>query len=458
MKKFLVTEEEKQRILGLYEDIKNDPTTRTTFSEQKSLIPSIKRTRKGNIGITKTTTGGEATISGDVKSSQSWGPQDKAEINGYLKDENSGWSKDLNNDIYSKIKWWDSDSKKNYKKLLNREPWVLFNVLDEIKYGESGSDPDANAAKAQRVVIIDKGKSKEVIPGNPGTPGETWKVTYDRQTNPADTSNFFANNSWAISDTFKNYVNDEIINPLKDIVTEAEARVGQRPQFYIEDFNIDSSVSRFRNTITNSGEPIAPGTENPDRMSFETLAEKRAQSALNYIKSQLISEGLIPQDGFTDSNIVINSKGGNGDGSSGPDPYVEGNKLVKSGKYKTLGDAFKDSSFTNPYGQYRYTKIKLKIGMIPLVDETKKPKTPPTPDKIVDKQNWEFKFFWKDTEYDFSFSLPKFSIKQKAKYPKKPKGLGWLKPNTEDCKVTWWERFLKKAFNYGKDNPATLGF
>jgi len=453
---FELSEDEKSRILNLHESAKSDPSTRKSIDEQR-FVPTINKTRSGDIGVTRTKTGGEATISSDVKSSQNWGPNDKSEIEGYLSDENSGWSKTLNEVFWDKIKWWDLTSKNNYNTLLSQEPWVLFNVADEVKYDEDGDDPNANAAIAERVVIIDKGKTTEETPFKPGEPGETWKMTYDRQSSPVDTANFFANNSWAISDNFKNYVNQEIITPLKQIVAEAQTKTGQNPQFYIEDFDIDSSVSRFRNTITNSGQPIPPGTENPDRMSFETLATKRAESALNYIKSELISNGLIPENGFDVANIDINAKGQNGDGSSGPDPYVEGNKLVKQGKYKNLSEVFKDTSFTNPYSQFRYTKIKLKIGMIPIKFKDKTEETEPTPGEEITKQNWEFKFFWEDTDYDFEFTLPKYEIKMKAIQPKPPGG-GWLKVNTEDCHVSWWERFLVKSGLARETNPAKLGF
>lgn len=454
---FDLSDEEKNRIRNLHESVKSDPSTRKNLTEQVS-VPTIRQTRQGNVGISRTKTGGQASISSGIKSSEEWGPKDKDTIKKLLTVPitSEGWPRTLKEVFEDKIKWWDITSKQNYKTILSTEPWILFNVADEVKYGESGSDPDANAAKAERVVIIDKGKTKVTIPGTEGEPGKTWEMTYDRQTNPANTSNFFANNSWAISDTFKKYVQDEIISPLQNITTEAESVTGQKPMFYVEEFDIDSSVSRFRNTITNSGEPIKPGTENPDRMSFETLAEKRAQSAFSYIKQQLISNGLVPENGFEAAKIDINSKGENGDGSSGPDPYVEGNKLVKSGEYGNLAEVFKDPTFTGPYAKYRYTKIKLKIGMLPIGYTDGTPESEPTPDTEVEKQNWEFKFFWDDVKYDFDFTLPKFEIKMKAIRPK-PKGPGWLKPNFEDCNVTWWERFLTKM-GMGKQTPAQKGF
>jgi len=454
MKKLIISEEERNRILNLHENLKKEEKDKKIVLEQRL---SIDQKRKGKFGINKTTKSGEATISGDVKSSENWGPNDKVEIEGYLKDKNSNWNKALTDYIWNKIKWWDLSSKKNYKTILSNEPWVLFNVADEIVFDESGKDIDANAAKAQRVVIIDKGKTTKTTPGTKGSPGQTWKIEYDRQTNPADTSNFFANNSWAISDNFKNYVNEEIIVPLKQIVAEAQAKTGQSPQFYIENFDIKSSVSQFRNTITNSGEPIKPGTENADRMSFETLATKRAESALNYIKSTLISNGLIPENGFETANINIDASGENGDGSSGPDPYVEGNKLVKQGTYKSLGDVFKDTSFTNPYSQFRYTKIKLKIGMIPIEIKDKTDETPPTPGKETVEQNWEFKFFWKDTDYDFEFQLPKYKVRLLDARPKPPKQ-SLFTVNLEKCHLNWWDRFLVKSGLAKDTNPARIGF
>ena len=168
-------------------------------------------------------------------------------------------------------------------------------------------------------------------------------------------------------------------------------------------------------------------------MSFEVLSTKRADASIEYLKTVL--KGYVNWD---DSVVTKNTKGTNGDGSSGPDPYKEADNLIKSGKFKDYASVFSSPGFRVKYEQYKYTKFNIEIGVVPIPGKTEV--LPPEPGKKLVEKQFKFLFFKEDTDWDFTFKLPSI----RWKYTSSGKAPGFWTFSDNVCELKWWQRIFKK--------------
>jgi hypothetical protein len=113
---------------------------------------------------------------------------------------------------------------------------------------------------------------------------------------------FFKDNEWAPTEDFAARLEQEVLAPLREIKSGLNIPEGE-PVFFLEQLEIITSCSRFRNT------------GNAKDLTFKQLAENRNNSAKDFIIGKLKELGVVI-DG--DTSISQNSDGENGDGSSGP--------------------------------------------------------------------------------------------------------------------------------------------
>lgn len=428
---FELSEEEKNSIRGLHESYKSKPGT--SLNEQGARISGVKMTDKGKFDISRTKTKETDAITGKegVGQEDYFTDKDNTEVLGYYNNPKSPWKSLITAYIWDKIKFWDLSSKKAYKKIMTDSPYIMFNVVAEI----GRKDGDSTAIKSQRVVIEDLGEKTTTTPAKEAAP----TIIYPGFSAPpaaGNTSDFFADNSWAPTESMKTYVQTNLVQPIIDIINDAKSKTNTTPVLFLSKLNIDSSVSRFLNSIDNQGTKIPPG-ENPDRMSFETLSNKRADAAIQYLK-----EVLSPYVNWDDTIVTKNTKGGNGDGSTGLDPYKEADSIIKNtdpnNKLKSYQSVFDSPGFRKKYEPNKFTKFDIVVGVVPIPGKTEEPE--PTPGTEKTEKNFKFLFFYEDTDWNFEFDLPNFDWK----YTSSGKAPGFWKISENVCEQKWWQRILKK--------------
>jgi len=177
---------------------------------------------------------------------------------------------------------------------------------------------------------------EELFPGKEtGIPKET------------DTSYFFDNNQWVLTQRAKNNL-DSIINPLINEKGTMEA--------CIDLIEIESSASRYRNT------------DLAKDLSFKDLSQKRNDAVKDYIYEKLKAAGFTQWCKGTE-NIIQNVNGSNGDGSSGPNPPSPTPFIIK-GQEKmepAANDETKRGEFGPPrakleeYDDYKYSRPRIVV-------------------------------------------------------------------------------------------------
>ena len=438
---FEISEEEKNNIRGLHELHKDKPGT--SLNEQGGRISGVQMTDKGKFDISRTKTKETGSLTGDKGvPEQSFDPNsktDKEQVLAYYNDPKSEWKRDITLYIWDKIKWWDKSSKNAFNKILSNTPQILFNVTAQI----TDSSADSVLIKAQRVVIEDLGEKITTTPGKEGTPADIQYVNFNHPDIPGGTSDFFIDNTWTPTDKMKNYVSKEILEPIIQVFNEAKAKTGKTPLLFLNRLDVESSVSRFLNSIDNEGNPI-PAGDNQNRMSFETLSTKRADAAIDYLKTVL--KDYVQWD---DSIVTKNTKGGNGDGSTGDDPYKEAQVIIKNpnSNLKSYKAVFDSPGFRQKYDKNKFTKFTISIGVIPISDKIFIPGKPPEPGDEIKSDDYKFLFFYKDNDWDFTLKLPKFDWK----YTSSAKAPGFWNIDTNKCNLKWWEKLLTGKYFVPKE-------
>ncbi len=114
-------------------------------------------------------------------------------------------------------------------------------------------------------------------------------------------SDFFDDNKWVPTELLQQTVKTDIIEPVLEFMDGTPDCDGV-PMVYLNDITVKTSASRFRNGI---------------KKSWLELSKLRNDAALHYIEEQLKNIGVA-----IDGNTVVTQeiKGGNGDGTSGPNP------------------------------------------------------------------------------------------------------------------------------------------
>jgi hypothetical protein len=437
---FELSEEEKNNIRGLHESYKGKPGT--SLNEQGASVKGVKMTEPGkfDININRTKQSGSLDSKYDKTAEDYFDPnstQDKEEALKYYA-EGKEWTKDINLYIKDKIKWWDYSSKNIFNKVMQETPQLIFNISAQIRNSEGNSV----MITAERVVLEDPKITTTTIPGTPGTEPEIQYVNFNADDVNKGTSDFFVDNKWEPTQIMKDYVSINIVEPIKQIYSEAMNKTGEKPVLFLNGLNIDSSVSMFLNSIDNEGNSI-PSGENPNRMSYQTLSTKRAESAISYLK-----EVLSPYVNWDDSAVTKNTSGQNGDGSSGPNPYKVADSIIadKKNPLKNYKSVFDSPGFRTKYEPYKYTKFNISIGVVPIRKIKPEPGKEPTPDKVLQDKTLKVLFFRDDTDFDFTLKLPKFDWK----YSNSAKAPGFWKVDTSKCKLKWWEKIISKYFVPGK--------
>ena len=121
--------------------------------------------------------------------------------------------------------------------------------------------------------------------------------------NDYPTADYFSDNSYELSQKGKSDVL-AIIQTIGETKQQFISKGFKNITVCIENLNIDSSASRFRNRHAKT---------------FLELSKNRAKSMENYIMEQLSLIGVNTWCN-KDNNIIINFNGENGDGTSGPNP------------------------------------------------------------------------------------------------------------------------------------------
>ena len=234
---------------------------------------------------------------------------------------------------------------------------------------------------------------------------------------------FFKDNEWAPTEDFAARLEQEVLGPLREIKNGLKVPEGE-PVFFLEQLEIITSCSRFRNTGTAKG------------LTFKQLAENRNNSAKDFIIGKLKELGVVV-DG--DTSITQNSDGENGDGSSGPNT-PEGNYVATDGKEltalapKTPKAEDNRSDYGEPltdktaYDDYKYciagmsilANTKYNPGDGDPGDEDDEPKMDVV---IIDVPTKEYNvsFYSKAKYIGFSFRLPKIFVNWNNRVKRKHK-------------------------------------
>jgi hypothetical protein len=121
------------------------------------------------------------------------------------------------------------------------------------------------------------------------------------------TAQFFEDNTAVITDAFKAEV-EGFIQSIKQAAVNAKI---QNPEYFVLQMSISTSSSRFRNS------------EQAANLTWAQLSEQRARAAQDYMTQAFEAAGIklgTSPNGKQQTKYVINAKGENGDGSSGPNP------------------------------------------------------------------------------------------------------------------------------------------
>jgi hypothetical protein len=117
----------------------------------------------------------------------------------------------------------------------------------------------------------------------------------------------FEDNSAQLKPGFEDAVATFIQN-IKDAAVKSKV---QNPEFYLLQMSVTTSSSRFRNTGA------------AENTTWAQLSQERATAAQNYIVRAFSQAGIVvgkSPNGKYETKYVINPKGENGDGTSGPNP------------------------------------------------------------------------------------------------------------------------------------------
>lgn len=182
-----------------------------------------------------------------------------------------------------------------------------------------------------------------------------------------DTSSFFEFNSWDLSDSFKKYIADEIVKPVKQLLLEAKPLNPSDPKGFLQDIKVFSSCSTIPNKTSPDGK----------KYSFADLSKKRSESAIKYITAELKKIGVLVDNdsvakifykGENSGKKVIKGygslvKGVDLTGTSGPEwdgknteevkkyqrVQVKATILINTSKIENEGKTEKDEEKINPY-------------------------------------------------------------------------------------------------------------
>ena len=162
-----------------------------------------------------------------------------------------------------------------------------------------------------------------------------------------DTSDFFEFNSWTLSDKFKTWITDNVINPSRETISKLNPPEG-KPKSYLNSLKITTSCS----TIPNGVSP-----EDKKKHTFAELSDLRAESAIKYLKEELAKLGVLI-DG--DTKIEKSTKGTN-TGKKSTVAYAS--QPIGADLTGTSGEEW-DTTNANKEELKKYQKVEIEAGVI----------------------------------------------------------------------------------------------
>jgi len=223
-----------------------------------------------------------------------------------------------------------------------------------------------------------------------------------------DTSSFFEFNSWDLSDSFKRYIANEIITPLKQLLQEAKPLNPSDPKAFLESLKVFSSCSTIPNKTSPDGK----------KYSFKDLSKKRSETAIKYISDELKKIGVLVDN---DSKATIFYNGEN----SGKKVIKGYGSLVKGVDLTGTSGPEWDGKNTEEVKKFQRVQVKARVLVnTSKMEKEEKPKeddnkiNPATPPIIED----EFKVVASFSKFKFemprigTIKLPRFGIFGKREF------------------------------------------
>ena len=266
------------------------------------------------------------------------------------------------------------------------------------------------------------------LPANAEAPADTNGINMPIEfpmNGPSNT--LFADNAWAPTPDFETRLNTEVIEPLKQIAASMVYNKNMsEPKFFLRSIEIHTSCSRYRNTGAAA------------QMTFDALSKARNNAAKDFIVKKLAEIGVTVDQ---DTQITQDWKGGNGDGSTGPNPPAP-IAITRDGREAVAAKEDARDDFGAPIAdKTAYDKFKYCIAGMEIVANTNWSEKPAS-ETEKDKDDEEFEvvkidiptkdygigFFSKPKRIAFKFRLPKIEIygklwrKHSGKYKK---GKNW---------------------------------
>jgi hypothetical protein len=291
--------------------------------------------------------------------------------------------------------------------------FVVFATHDKFPK-EYKDDP------VQRTAPLDLGKNLKIYAADfynnretPGTPGEStdpkssgtppilYPVVKIEIPQDIDTSDFFEFNSWTLSEKFKTWLSENVIDPSKEAISKLNPPEG-KPKSYLNSLKVTTSSS----TIPNGVSP-----EDKKKHTFAELSDLRAESTIKYLKEELAKIGVLI-DG--DTKIEKSTKGTN-TGKKSTVAYAS--QPIGTDLTGTSGEEW-DKTDANKQVLKKYQKVSIETGIIfndtKKVEPVKGAETKPEPIKVDPKKPIEVKekaFFVTITAHKKpKFKFPKIGL------------------------------------------------
>jgi hypothetical protein len=192
------------------------------------------------------------------------------------------------------------------------------------------------------------GVPKETSKGEPeSTPPILYPAAKIEIPQDIDTSDFFEFNSWTLSDKFKTWLTDNVVNPSKEAISKLNPPEG-KPKSYLNSLKVTTSSS----TIPNGVSP-----EDKKKHTFAELSDLRAESTIKYLKEELAKIGVLV-DG--DTKIEKSTKGTNA-GKKSTVAYAS--QPVGTDLTGTSGEEW-DKTDANKEVLKKYQKVAIEAGII----------------------------------------------------------------------------------------------
>jgi hypothetical protein len=194
----------------------------------------------------------------------------------------------------------------------------------------------------------------------------------------------------------------------------------QNPEFYLLKMSVTTSSSRFRNT----GDVVG-------KLTWLELSQLRAEVARNYTIQAFQQAGIIvgaSPNGKYNTEYIINPKGQNGDGSSGPNPpsgfafntdgrgtWQCGQSMNDSDKpqvctYKNRGDFGQTIADKRAYDQFKYLILTCDLVMKNTFQKPDDQTTPPTPGKEIKGNVYSIEFYRKQKGVKIPYWYPTIDV------------------------------------------------